>query len=53
MENLDETTAVLATKVLVTARAMNASGINRGSAGNVSARCEGGCLLYTSDAADE
>ncbi len=29
----------LADQVLATARAMNASGINRGSAGNVSARC--------------
>ncbi len=45
MENLDERSAVLATKVLATARAMNASGINRGSAGNVSARCEGGFLI--------
>ena len=45
MENLDETTSALATKVLATARAMNASGINRGSAGNVSARCEGGFLI--------
>ena len=32
-------------KVLDTARAMNASGINRGSAGNVSARCEGGFII--------
>lgn len=32
-------------KVLATARAMNASGINRGSAGNVSARCEGGFIV--------
>ena len=31
--------AGLAATVLATARAMNASGINRGSAGNVSARC--------------
>ena len=37
--------AELATKVLATARAMNASGINRGSAGNVSDRCEGGFLI--------
>jgi L-fuculose-phosphate aldolase len=44
MENLDETTA-LAAKVLTTARAMNASGINRGSAGNVSVRCDGGFLI--------
>ncbi len=35
----------LAARVLATARAMNASGINRGSAGNVSARCEGGFLI--------
>ena len=32
----------LAGRVLATARAMNASGINRGSAGNVSARCAPG-----------
>jgi L-fuculose-phosphate aldolase len=32
-------------KVLATAQAMNASGINRGSAGNVSARCEGGFII--------
>ena len=31
--------------VLATARAMNATGINRGTAGNVSARCEGGFLI--------
>jgi L-fuculose-phosphate aldolase len=31
----------LAAEVLQTARAMNASGINRGAAGNVSARCPG------------
>lgn len=31
--------------VLATARAMNASGINRGSAGNVSARCDGGFVI--------
>ena len=37
--------AELATKVLATARAMNASGINRGSAGNVSARCAGGFII--------
>ena len=35
----------LAAAVLATARAMNASGINRGSAGNVSARCDGGFLI--------
>ena len=34
--------AGLAATVLATARAMNASGINRGSAGNVSARCAPG-----------
>ncbi len=38
-------TADLADKVLATARAMNACGINRGSAGNVSARCEGGFMI--------
>ena len=32
-------------KVLATARAMNASGINRGSAGNVSARIAGGFII--------
>ena len=37
--------AEMATKVLATARAMNASGINRGSAGNVSARCAGGFII--------
>lgn len=37
--------ADLAAKVLATARAMNASGINRGSAGNVSARCEDGFII--------
>ena len=35
----------LAARVLATARAMNASGINRGSAGNVSARCEDGFVI--------
>ena len=35
----------LADKVLATARAMNACGINRGSAGNVSVRCEGGFII--------
>ncbi len=35
----------LAAHVLATARAMNASGINRGSAGNVSARCADGFLI--------
>ncbi|MDP2826375.1 MAG: class II aldolase/adducin family protein [Sulfuritalea sp.] len=37
--------ADLAAKVLATARAMNASGINRGSAGNVSARCADGFII--------
>ena len=32
-------------QVLATARAMNAAGINRGTAGNVSARCESGFLV--------
>ena len=40
-----DATAGLAATVLATARAMNASGINRGSAGNVSARCEGGFMI--------
>ncbi len=35
----------LAAQVLATARAMNASGINRGAAGNVSARCAEGFLI--------
>ncbi len=35
----------LANTVLATARTMNASGINRGSAGNVSARCEDGFII--------
>jgi L-fuculose-phosphate aldolase len=35
----------LADQVLATARAMNACGINRGSAGNVSARCAGGFII--------
>ncbi|MDP2825315.1 MAG: class II aldolase/adducin family protein [Sulfuritalea sp.] len=42
---MSDPTAELAATVLATARAMNASGINRGSAGNVSARCEGGFLI--------
>ena len=42
---MNEVTAGLAAKVLATARAMNASGINRGSAGNVSARCAGGFVI--------
>jgi L-fuculose-phosphate aldolase len=37
--------ADLADTVLATARAMNACGINRGSAGNVSARCAGGFII--------
>ena len=37
--------AELATRVLATTRAMNACGINRGSAGNVSVRCEGGFII--------
>lgn len=36
---------MLAAEVLATARAMNAVGINRGAAGNVSVRCEGGFLI--------
>ncbi|MFN3883319.1 MAG: class II aldolase/adducin family protein [Rhodocyclaceae bacterium] len=35
----------LAAAVLATARAMNAAGINRGAAGNVSARCADGFLI--------
>ena len=35
----------LADQVLATARAMNACGINRGSAGNASARCAGGFII--------
>ncbi len=35
----------LAAAVLATARAMNASGINRGAAGNVSVRCEWGFMI--------
>lgn len=41
----DVTSNALAGQVLAIARAMNSSGINRGSAGNVSARCEGGFLI--------
>jgi L-fuculose-phosphate aldolase len=37
--------AEFATRVLATARTMNACGINRGSAGNVSVRCEGGFII--------
>jgi len=42
---MSDATMDLAVGVLATARAMNAAGINRGSAGNVSARCEGGFLV--------
>ena len=35
----------LAADVLATARAMNAAGINRGAAGNVSVRCEWGFMI--------
>jgi len=41
----DAVDAELASWVLATARAMNASGINRGSAGNVSARCDGSFII--------
>jgi len=37
--------SVSAAEVLATARQMNACGINRGAAGNVSARCAGGFLI--------
>ena len=42
---MSDMTDDLASKVLATARAMNTCGINRGSAGNVSARCEGGFII--------
>lgn len=42
---MSDVTGDLAAKVLATARAMNASGINRGSAGNVSARSADGFLI--------
>ena len=42
---MSEPAAVVAAKVLATVRAMNASGINRGSAGNVSVRCAGGFII--------
>ncbi len=42
---MSASTGKLAAKVLATARAMNASGINRGSAGNVSARCKDGFII--------
>jgi len=37
--------STLAAAVLATARAMNAAGINRGAAGNVSARCADGFII--------
>ena len=42
---MSQANADLSGKVLATARAMNDSGINRGSAGNVSARCDGGFII--------
>jgi len=42
---MSDVTGDLAAKALATARAMNASGINRGSAGNVSARCADGFVI--------
>ena len=42
---MSEPVVVLAVAVLAAARAINASGINRGSAGNVSARCAGGFVI--------
>ena len=42
---MSEPVAVLAARVLATARAINASGINRGSAGNVSARRAGSFII--------
>ena len=39
------TSAEVKAAVLATARAMNACGINRGAAGNVSARCEDGFIV--------
>ena len=42
---MSDMTDDLASKVLATARAMNTCGINRGSAGNVSARCAGGFII--------
>lgn len=56
---MSDSTAALAAKVLATARAMNACGINRGRAGNVSVRCDGGFIItptgmaYESCAADD
>ena len=40
--------AALREAIVATARAMNASGINRGTAGNVSARADGGFLITPS-----
>ncbi len=45
MAIVSESPEQFAFAVLATARAMNASGINRGSAGNVSARCAGGFVI--------
>jgi L-fuculose-phosphate aldolase len=45
MEAMSDPAADLAARVLATARGMNASGINRGSAGNVSARSQDGFLI--------
>jgi len=42
---MSDAIAELRAAVLATARAMNASGINRGAAGNVSARCAEGFLI--------
>jgi L-fuculose-phosphate aldolase len=43
--NTESSVLALAAAVLATARAMNAAGINRGAAGNVSARCADGFLI--------
>ena len=45
MAAVSDSAAGLAARVLATARTMNAIGINRGSAGNVSARSEGGFII--------
>lgn len=42
---MNNETLDLAAQVLSTAKAMNASGINRGSAGNVSTRCRDGFII--------
>lgn len=47
MADLTAPSAPLAAEVLAAARAMNASGINRGAAGNVSARCPGDEFAFT------